>query len=166
MCQTLSSKGPFPPNRQLQYQSMCYSAICGPLFTSHHVRASSRSVWFRYFSLGAGLLQCWWVMAVTTLPLPVTCGSCLYSPHWLVLNSCSTRFCVGEAVNFFSLHTSVWWHVVNACCPHCCVFGFFHLLWQMKVRVIILSLSLKANFWITDENNIACIPHVSIHPAI
>lgn len=51
MCQTLSSKGPFllPPDEQLQYQSTCYPAICGPPFTSHCVRANFRSVWFIYF---------------------------------------------------------------------------------------------------------------------
>lgn len=43
--------------------------------------------------------------------------------------------------------------------------GFLKML-QVKVRVIILSLSLKANFWITDENNIAGIPHMPVHPAI
>lgn len=44
--------------------------------------------------------------------------------------------------------------------------GFFLKMLQTKVRVIILSLSLKANFWITDESNIAGIPHMPAHPAI
>lgn len=99
--------------------------------------------------------------AMTALPLPVTCGSLLVSPWFLVLNPCSAQCCVGEAVKFFSLHAGVWQHVVDTCYPD----WFFKML-QTKVRAIILSLSLKANFWITDENNIARIPHMPAHPAI
>lgn len=61
------AKGPWlsshPPDLQLWYQATCYPAVCVPPLTSHHVRARSRSVWFRYSFCMPGLSQCWWGMA-------------------------------------------------------------------------------------------------------
>lgn len=68
----------------------------------------------------------------------LTCGSLSSSPRWLVLNSCSARCHVGEAVKFLSLHAGVWGHMTNAWCPH---WWLFLKTLQTKVRVIILTKS-------------------------
>lgn len=57
-----------PSDMQLWYQAACYPAVCVPPFISHHVRARSRSVWFRYFFSRTVMALCWQGMAVTTSP--------------------------------------------------------------------------------------------------
>lgn len=139
-----------PPDMQLQYQETCYPAIHNSPFMSCHVRTRSGSVWFRSF-----------LSVLAALPLMVTWGSCSSSLRWLVLNSCSARCYVREAVFL----PACWCLLARGKCLLSSLVGFFKML-HTKVWVIVLSLSLKANFWITEENNIACIPCMPAHPAI
>lgn len=128
-----------PSDMQLWYQAAHSPAVCVPPFTPHRVRARSRSVWFRYFFSRTGMAQCCHT-AVTWLWLlhHLTRASLSSSPRWPVLNSCSAWCHVREAVKFLSLHADVWWHMVNAWCPH---WWLFSKNLQTKVRVIILTKS-------------------------
>lgn len=140
-CRNLSIKGPVPASSS---SSRLAAAVPGNVlpsypYSSHPTVSGPAPVQSGSdtSTLGAGMWQRWQDMAVT-------CGSLLSSLRWLVLNSCSAPRCGGEAVKFFSLLVGVWWHMAHACCPHC---WFFLKTLQTKIRVIILSLSLKANFW-------------------
>ena len=148
---------------QLWYQGMCYPAICIPPFTTHCVRASSGSVWFRCFfsrSRHVAVLarrgcDCSATARDLWLPLVLTPVACF---EFLL----STMLCRRSS----EIVLPACWRLMahGKCLLSLLVFLF--KMCQTKVRMIILSLSLKANFWITDENNIACIPHMPVHPAI